>query len=116
MAPEVAKEEPYNLSADVYSFGILLWEIMSLSPPFPDYSCKMHNDLVIHKGYRPTCNSAWPEDLTRLIKECWNDKASKRPIFPDICKSIYTLTDEENEEPELDLSRKSAKSYCNSCE
>merc|ERR1712183_1116963 len=37
MAPEVAKEQPYNTSVDVYSFAILLWQICTLETPFNDF-------------------------------------------------------------------------------
>merc|ERR1719232_2303056 len=45
MAPEVAKEKPYNETVDVYSLAILAWQIFEMDIPFRGYSIAMHNDL-----------------------------------------------------------------------
>lgn len=52
MAPEVALSQPYNQSADTFSFGILLWEILSLKPPFEtfdghDYIEKVRFEVIL---------------------------------------------------------------------
>jgi len=79
MAPEVAKGEPYNTSADIYSFAILLWQIYSLEKPFEDYNVKMHRELVIHGNQRPPINPRWPEKLSNLISSAWSTNLSERP-------------------------------------
>ena len=115
MAPEVAKEEPYNLSADVYSFGILFWQIMSLEPPFNTYSCNLHNDLVVHKGYRPACNKEWPDSISSIMRNCWNHQAKKRPSIDQVSSSLIELAsqfcEDGTEEVALDISQRSARSY-----
>ena len=54
MAPEVAKEQPYNETVDVYSLAILAWQIFEMDTPYKGYSIAMHNNLVIEKGGRHT--------------------------------------------------------------
>jgi serine/threonine protein kinase len=53
MAPEVALCRPYGFSADVYSFGILFWEIFTLQKPFPNYDTAKLLDKVVVAGKRP---------------------------------------------------------------
>jgi serine/threonine protein kinase len=79
MAPEVARDEPYNLSADVYSFGILFWQICSLITPFAGYSVKQHADKVVHKGDRPVLHPTWPLAWSTLMTECWDTDIRRRP-------------------------------------
>jgi len=53
MAPEVAFSTPYNEKADVFSFGILLYQVASLVTPFEGYSLYRHEKEVLCDGARP---------------------------------------------------------------
>jgi len=88
MAPEVALNRPYSLSVDAYSFGILFWQLCALTTPYSGYSCKMHSDLVVGRGYRPSPDNSWPETWSTLMRECWSADARSRPAFPQILKAI----------------------------
>lgn len=88
MAPEVAKNMPYSLSVDAYSFGVLFWQLCALSVPYSGYSCKMHADLVVGNGYRPTADSSWPESWSFLMSQCWAADYRSRPSFEHILKVI----------------------------
>lgn len=111
MSPEVAKSQPYNLSADVYSYGMLLWHVFANEPPFITYSCKMHDELVVHKGYRPSVDPTWPATFGDLMKECWSNNPSKRPDFSYITEILAEETLKLNPDEEccldLDISRRS---------
>ena len=88
MAPEVAKELPYDKSVDVFSFGILLHELMSGEKPFYGYSSGKHMQQVVLGGERPKMNAQitghWPENLKCLLKHCWAYDTSLRPSFAEI--------------------------------
>jgi len=79
MAPEVALSEPYNLTADVYSFGLLLWQISSLQIPYDGMSRAQHSRLVVKGGTRPELDSSWSTPLRILIKRSWESDPSIRP-------------------------------------
>ena len=84
MAPEVGLAIGYSLPADVYSFGILLWEICALKKPFGHVrSADEFQRTVFEKGIRPkmTGGRAWPEDLTDLIAGCWSADPGGRPAM-----------------------------------
>ena len=88
MAPEVAKNQPYDKSVDAYSFGVLLWELCSLEKPFSGYCSKKHMTNVIVGGERPKMDHAhtlfWPNALQTLIKNCWSCRPEDRPSFDGI--------------------------------
>lgn len=88
MAPEVAQYLPYNVSADVYSFGLLLWEICSLKIPFEGLNAKEHSEQVVYGGKRPKLMSSWSSDLRDLIKACWAQEKSDRPDLKEALKII----------------------------
>ena len=113
MAPEVAKSLPYNLSADVYSFGMLFWYILEMETPFDAYSCKMHEEKVVNKGYRPVCDKAWPEEWSKLMKTAWSHKPKNRPSFDEISLTlrgeVMKLSDDADSIG-VDVSQKSFRS------
>eukprot|EP00578_Thalassiosira_sp_NH16_P027910 CAMPEP_0181085356 /NCGR_PEP_ID=MMETSP1071-20121207/5188_1 /TAXON_ID=35127 /ORGANISM="Thalassiosira sp., Strain NH16" /LENGTH=240 /DNA_ID=CAMNT_0023167157 /DNA_START=265 /DNA_END=983 /DNA_ORIENTATION=- len=79
MAPEVGLELGYSLPADVYSFGILLWEICSLSIPFSSFkSADEFAYAVFEEGERPVVNNHWPMAVKELMHNCWHDSPRNR--------------------------------------
>ena len=86
MAPEVVLCNDYDFSADVYSFGIVFWEVAALSPPFKSYSADRHFREVVVKGKRPaTCPVAWlSPNMRMLMLECWRQDNNKRPTFSQV--------------------------------
>jgi serine/threonine protein kinase len=90
MAPECARCLPYGLSADVYSFSILLYQILTLMTPFKTLDHKKHVELVIMKGRRPKLGplSHVPAPLSKLIQVCWSENPEKRPDFKTICSEL----------------------------
>jgi serine/threonine protein kinase len=88
MAPEVALSENYNLSADIYSFSILFWEILTLSKAFEYLPADEHRDRVIKNGERPDLDKSWSLGLCALMEGCWHASATKRPAARDVYKVI----------------------------
>lgn len=85
MAPEVLMNKPYDESADMYSFGIVLWELVTGSDPFKDittYSSLL--DRVVTGGERPEIPDNCPSKLKALIKACWDQDPKRRPSFEKI--------------------------------
>jgi serine/threonine protein kinase len=98
MAPEVAKDQPYDKSVDVYSFGMLLWEICALEKPYKGYCSKKHMALVVIGGERPKMDHAhtshWPAPLQCLMKRCWSSNPEERPSFESITEILDEITNE----------------------
>jgi serine/threonine protein kinase len=79
MSPEVAQSEPYNLSADVYSFGLLLWQTCSLDLPYDGMNRQDHSELVVYGNERPQLDSSWSTPLRILMKRSWEPEPLVRP-------------------------------------
>jgi len=87
MAPEVAQKKRYNLSADIYSFSILLWEICSLDTPFKKMNSCEHDAKVVHGTHRPRIDSSWSSSLRFLMKNGWSANIQDRPNI-QVCYDI----------------------------
>lgn len=88
MSPEVARCEPYNLTADVYSFGLLLWQVCSLMLPYDGMNRQDHSELVVYGNERPPLDSAWSTPLRILMKRAWEPDPSVRPSMESIYKIL----------------------------
>jgi hypothetical protein len=78
MAPEVARGEPYNLKADVYSFAILLYEVLNLEKAYKGWQPRDISDKVHYKKHRPRTSVFWPGPLRDLLKVTWSDVPAAR--------------------------------------
>lgn len=95
MAPEVADALPYNHKADVYSFGIILWELNAGKKPFDGLNREMFYERVVHGGERPSINKKWPEELKKLMADCWSADMEVRPTFREIVQNIDEMLNNE---------------------
>mmetsp|Transcript_1302 Transcript_1302/g.2374 ORF Transcript_1302/g.2374 Transcript_1302/m.2374 type:complete len:402 (+) Transcript_1302:115-1320(+) len=88
MAPEVFKGFPYNHKADVYSFGLLLWQLCSLDTPYDKFSYDMLSEQVMYGNQRPAIRSEWPPLVKTLITSSWDHDFMERPECEEICKAL----------------------------
>lgn len=87
MAPEVALKLGYGKEVDVYSFGMLLWEICALDKPFDSIqSVEEFHDLVVLCGRRPSLNTdpLWTPSLKSLMSRCWSTDPLDRPTMAQV--------------------------------
>lgn len=82
-APEVHQSKKgFSLSlADVYAFGVLLWEMYTCLEPFPLWTDAELVTNLIFKRARPKIPSHCPTELATLMEECWNEEPQSRPTF-----------------------------------
>ena len=95
MAPEVAQFNNYNESADIFSFGLLMWHVLALKIPFSKLSCTKWVELVVFNGKRPTVSKRWPMAIQDLLIECWSDIANR----PNSSMVMNTLLDQLQSTP-----------------
>eukprot|EP00054_Salpingoeca_dolichothecata_P016027 m.93360 g.93360 ORF g.93360 m.93360 type:complete len:136 (+) comp21777_c0_seq2:72-479(+) len=90
-APEVCNGEPYNSSTDVYSMGIVLYEIMSRKMPYENipgnaWAVRQH----VASGGRPRVPRGLPKVVSDLMTQCWAHQPEERP---DMNKVVQVLED-----------------------
>eukprot|EP00804_Cyclotella_cryptica_P031211 CCRYP_020320-RA/>CCRYP_020320-RA protein AED:0.22 eAED:0.22 QI:0/0/0/1/0.5/0.33/3/0/386 len=93
MSPECGMYRHYNLSADVYSFSMLLWEIIALEKPLQGFSFSQLKKEVFQEGFRPPLKTIWHKGLRTLIAAGWSQNPNKRPQMDEVyekLKQIYT--------------------------
>nr|XP_016438447.1 PREDICTED: serine/threonine-protein kinase HT1-like isoform X1 [Nicotiana tabacum]XP_016438448.1 PREDICTED: serine/threonine-protein kinase HT1-like isoform X1 [Nicotiana tabacum] len=86
VAPEIYKDEIFDRNVDIYSFGIVLYEMMEGRPPFHTKSPQEAARMMCLEGQRPAfkSKSKYPPELRELIEECWDPEAFVRPTFSEI--------------------------------
>lgn len=88
MAPEVVKGEKYNLSADVYSFGLILWQLCALDDPYTYMDINDHMDYVVNWNFRPKVDDTWPSALCLMMEMCWSKDLFVRPVMKEVYKVL----------------------------
>lgn len=108
MAPELLigdKNAKYGFSVDVYSFGIITFEILTQQMPFPKNIDRQHMFQKIINGERPPFPPNIPSNMKELIEQCWSQHPSERPTFDEIfekLKSDYSYSPEEVDADEVE--------------
>ena len=91
MAPEVARHELYRTSADVYSFGMVCFELLAHQVPFADRLPLQAAVATSLYGQRPTLPAETPPQLSALIASCWHATPTERPAFDQVQVALDEL-------------------------
>ncbi|RHZ59649.1 hypothetical protein Glove_362g50 [Diversispora epigaea] len=92
IAPEVICGEIYTTKSDIYSVGILMWEVITGETPFDDYEHDLELAIDIVKGCRPKIYEYIPHEYSILIKQCWDANPDNRPDVSTILEKMDSLT------------------------
>lgn len=95
-APEVMVRKVYSEAADVYPYGVMLWELLTREHPYDNYRFQYQLEDDVLRGVRPEIPSTgcWP-DYAELMAACWDPEPSKRPDFPTIVKRLLKMIETE---------------------
>uniref|UniRef100_A0A671W2V7 RAF proto-oncogene serine/threonine-protein kinase n=1 Tax=Sparus aurata TaxID=8175 RepID=A0A671W2V7_SPAAU len=98
MAPEVIRMQdnnPYSFQSDVYSYGIVLFELMTGELPYSQTANRDQIIFMVGRGYlSPDLSKLYkncPKAMKRLVADCIKKSKDERPLFPQILSSIELL-------------------------
>ena len=91
MAPEVALQIPYTEKCDVYSYGIMLWQMARDRVPFHGFNKADFMKSVVEGGLRPKLDRSWPTAFCNLVVRCWDRDPLKRPSFKAIVAELDAM-------------------------
>lgn len=101
MAPEVIRHESYDNSADVYSFAIVLWQLITREEPFANLGQIEAAVAASMESGRPPFPPDTPRPIQDLIEQCWDDDPRARPSFEAISKSLEEIKKSKLTEQEI---------------
>ncbi|POG76198.1 kinase-like domain-containing protein, partial [Rhizophagus irregularis DAOM 181602=DAOM 197198] len=79
IAPEIFKGAAFSKEADIYSFGMIMWELTTGCKPFANVEHDIHLIYKILDGERPNITEDTPKCYADLMKSCWDPDPKKRP-------------------------------------
>uniref|UniRef100_A0A670ZS38 Fibroblast growth factor receptor n=1 Tax=Pseudonaja textilis TaxID=8673 RepID=A0A670ZS38_PSETE len=104
MAPEALFDRVYTHQSDVWSFGVLLWEIFTLGgSPYPGIPVEELFKLL-KEGHRMDKPANCTPDLYMIIRECWHAVPSQRPTFKQLVEDLDRVLTVTSTDEYIDLS------------
>jgi len=82
------QHRPYTQKVDVYSFGIVLWELLTGMLPFQNMTAVQAAFAVVNKGVRPTIPSDCLPVLAEIMTCCWDGNSDNRPPFSQVVRML----------------------------
>lgn len=94
-APEALLNGYYSSASDVWSFGVLMWEIFSnCDMPYGDWNNQQVMEKVIKGTYRLPRPTFMPSSVDKLMRDCWQNHSKDRPTFAQIRERLELIVKE----------------------
>ncbi|CAL1548580.1 unnamed protein product, partial [Lymnaea stagnalis] len=95
MAPEVIQSFPVSEACDTWSYGVVLWELLTKEVPFNGIEGFQVAWLVVEKGERLMIPSSCPPSFKKMMEQCWQLEPKLRPTFIQILQKLKTMSEDE---------------------
>ncbi|XP_054602901.1 mitogen-activated protein kinase kinase kinase 20 [Nothobranchius furzeri] len=92
MAPEVIQSLPVSETCDTFSYGVVLWEMLTREIPFNGLEGLQVAWLVVEKNERLTVPSCCPSSFAGLMRRCWATEPKERPMFRQILSTLESMS------------------------
>ncbi|KAH0951432.1 hypothetical protein HN011_009385 [Eciton burchellii] len=94
MAPEVFEGSRYTEKCDVFSWGIILWEVLTRKKPFDDIGASAYRIMwAVHIGQRPPLIEGCPKPIEDLMTRCWQKTPEDRPSMDEVVRIMTELSE-----------------------
>lgn len=113
MAIESLEKGIYDTKTDVWSYGVLVWELMTRGViPYPNLQCfeVLPN---LKSGYRLAKPNYCPESVYAILFQCWSVNPKERPTFGQLCHQLEAIVDELETQLTGESAELDSVSYCN---
>uniref|UniRef100_A0A8C5GU55 Uncharacterized protein n=1 Tax=Gouania willdenowi TaxID=441366 RepID=A0A8C5GU55_GOUWI len=94
MAPEVIQSLPVSETCDTFSYGVVLWEMLTREIPFKGLEGLQVAWLVVEKNERLTIPSSCPASFANLMRKCWATEPKERPMFKQILSTLESMSND----------------------
>jgi hypothetical protein len=91
MAPEIVRQLEYDEKADVFSFAVIMWELLTREDPYPGMSGLGLAYAVANEGLRPPVPAYTPAEWAQLMVRSWDADPTLRPSFDYIQRELHAL-------------------------
>ncbi|XP_028328464.1 mitogen-activated protein kinase kinase kinase 20-like [Gouania willdenowi] len=94
MAPEVIQSLPVSETCDTYSYGVVLWEMLTREVPFKGFEGLQVAWLVVEKQERLTIPTSCPASFAELMRKCWQADPKERPQFKQVLVTLEAMAND----------------------
>jgi sterile alpha motif and leucine zipper-containing kinase AZK len=91
LGPEVMANKRYNEKADVYSFGMIMWEMVAVKIPFDGMEAMQAAYAVMNESYRPEIPSPTLPEYAQMIRDCWHQDPEARPSWEEVIPRLESM-------------------------
>uniref|UniRef100_A0A453PNY2 Protein kinase domain-containing protein n=5 Tax=Aegilops tauschii subsp. strangulata TaxID=200361 RepID=A0A453PNY2_AEGTS len=91
MAPEVLRSEPSNEKSDVFSYGVVLWELATQKIPWDTLNTMQVIGAVGFMDHRLEIPSDVDPQWASMIESCWESEPQRRPSFRELLERLQGL-------------------------
>ncbi|PKY19255.1 kinase-like protein [Rhizophagus irregularis] len=109
IAPEIFMGSAFSKESDIYSLGMIMWELTTGCKPFANVEHDIDLIIKIIDGLRPEITEDTPECYANLMRSCWNPDPTKRPsisVIESICREWYYQFNDVDQFDQAELKRK----------
>ncbi|RHZ82103.1 hypothetical protein Glove_114g191 [Diversispora epigaea] len=117
MAPETLSRGEYTQASDIYSFGMVMLEVLTSYPPYYNIPHDVNLVIKIREGLRPEIKCEIPQFLKEIMEKCWNSEPLNRPTAKELRSQLESYNDYYNIEiikqvnKQINVANKSNKNF-----
>ena len=111
MAPETLSKGEYTQASDIYSFGMVMLEVLTSYPPYYNIPHDENLAVGICERIKPKIKCEIPQFLKEIMEKCWNFEPLNRPTAEELYSQLNNYKFDNNEIVELDASNKNFIQY-----
>ncbi|RHZ75724.1 hypothetical protein Glove_212g227 [Diversispora epigaea] len=101
MAPETLNRGEYTQASDIYSFGMIMYELFTSYPPYYNMPHDEKLVILICDGHKPEIKCEIPQSLKDLMEKCWNTNPSNRPTADELESQLFQYFDDDSKKKKM---------------